>query len=177
MRRGEEKDPLHERQGLEEEVFLEFAQDLGLTDDLGESAVGIEMPELVAAVDRHGVREQAPHAVADQHHFFERRVAPLGVVHQPRLLKRVPEAGGGDRERNAGWIHVEHELEPVLDHGIAEQVVDHRNPSERAGGEAVDHHDGDFARLVGTQEHEIRAVERGTGAEQAVPLKSVEVGA
>ena len=51
----------------------------------------------------------------EEDHPVEGRVAAVGVVHLLGLEQRFAQAGGGDRDRHAGRIHVEQELVLLLD--------------------------------------------------------------
>ena len=75
-------------------------------------------------------------------------------------VRRFPQAGGGDRDRYSGRIHVEQELVLLLDLGIALKLVEHRDPGQRAGDQPVDHDHRDLARLVRPEQQEIGPFER-----------------
>ena len=93
VRRGEEDDPAHERERLEEEVPAQLIQDRARAEDVFKRAVGVEPPELVAARDGHHAAQDAAHAVAQENHPIEFGVAAVRVI---QLL-------GLDQAIRAGW--------------------------------------------------------------------------
>ena len=97
---------------------------------------------------------------------------PSGSYICLRLPERVAQAGGGDRDRHAGRVHVEHELVLLLDHRVAQQLVEHRDPGQRAGDQPVDHDHRDLARLVGADQQQVGPLEVLLGPEQARSIDS-----
>ena len=67
-------------------------------------------PELVAAVDRLQLGHQSAHAVADEHHLVERRIAALGIERDSHVGQVLAHLRGAVPERLAGRIQVEPEL-------------------------------------------------------------------
>ena len=98
---------------------------------------------------------------------------PSGSYIRSALLQRVAEHRRRDRDRHAGRVHVEKELIALLDRRVAEQLVEHRDPGQRAGNQAVDHDDGDLARLVGPQQHQVARPSASPGWKQAGPAVAV----
>ena len=178
MRRGQEDDPADERQGLEEEVPAQLVQDRARAEDVVERPVGVEPPELVAARDGHHAAQDAAHAVAEQHHLIERRVAAVGVVHLLGLDQRFAQAGGGDRDRHAGRVHVEQELVVAPgSSGLRSSSLSIGIQASGRGDQPVDHDHRDLARLVGADQEQVGPLEGLLGAEQAGPAIAIEVGA
>ena len=65
----------------------------------------------------------------------------------------------------------------LLDHRVAQQLVEHRDPGQRAGDQAVHHDDGDLVRLVGADQQQVRPFEVLLGPHQARPSIAIQVGA
>ena len=57
MRRGEEDDPLDGWEGLEDQVMMEFREDLGRTVQILKSPVGIQLKKPLAAFQGHPVTD------------------------------------------------------------------------------------------------------------------------
>lgn len=113
--------------------------------------------------------------MAEEDHLFEGGVLTAGVVHLFGLLEGVAEAGHGDGDGDACGIHVEEKLIFFVDDGVSEELVDHGDPGQRAGDQAMDHDDGDLAFFVGPQEHEVGPGHSGAGSEEACPSVSIQI--
>ena len=95
------------------------------------------------AAFRHPSPPCAPAArpgCADQHHAPERRVGRLAAEPLHRRVQRLPQQQGGIRDRIAGGVGEEPELEVLADARVCGKVVHHVRPAERARRVAADQH-------------------------------------
>ena len=92
VRRRQEDDPADVGLVLEEQVVTELGEDRGGAKHVLEPAVGVDLPEPIAAIDGHHVAQESPHAMPEQDHPRGLRVAAGGVVGPLELLERVAQA-------------------------------------------------------------------------------------
>ena len=143
MRRGDEDHPAHERQRADEEGALQELARLRAHVQLVDGLPADGVPDARARIDRGHLGEQAPLAVPDHDHLAQRGVRALGIELRHRLGERIAEQHGGVRDRTAGGVVEEPELEPIAHAAVVLEIVEHVGPSAGARQRAVDEHHRD----------------------------------
>src|SRR6266436_4888498 len=137
-----ENDPLHVRFGLEIKRATKLSQILDACGYPRERYGECGIPNGITAVRHERAREQAAHAVPDDHHVSHREIAAIRVHYPAQLLKLVAEISGTCKEWKSSGIKVMPKLIALTNFRIANQFVGQLLPGKRRGPQSMHHDDG-----------------------------------
>ena len=129
MRCCNENHPRHERLRFEEHRASGQVARLGIQFRTVKRDRRDIVPEAIAAIDDHHLRQETSLAMADQYHLIERSVPSLGIDVLAHSLERFPQTHRRQRDRIAAVINEEPELITRGDRRIAEQFIRHLGPA------------------------------------------------
>ena len=166
-----------ERQRAEEEDPAQQVAVGVVRDEPIERLGAVQSPEGVAALADHQLRQESPHAVADQNHPVAGRIRMVRVDRGAGLGERPAELGGREHEWVPRRVHVAPELVSGPQRGVAAELVDHLAPGHRTRAEAVDQHDRDLPPLVRLEHVQARLADQPLRREEREPLVGREPAA
>src|SRR6516162_10143910 len=141
MRRGDEDDPAHIWQWLDEHGSAQKITPFGRQADLVDRLVGDGLPNPVTGIDDHCLGKETALAVANDDHLRQRRVGTRRVELVHRLAKRLAQQRRRIEDGVAGIVGEEPELVAIADPRVIQQIIDHVAPPPSARGGSVDKYD------------------------------------